>query len=51
MTVGTSVSGMVIAFGYGPIFALICLAYYPLIILLGIVFGWFTKRDAKSMLE
>jgi len=45
MTAGAFVSGFAIAFYFGVIFALICIAYYPIIILFGILFGKSVKKS------
>ena len=45
MTIAAFITGIGISFYYGPIFALICFAYYPIMMLIVVFFGSAVKKQ------
>ena len=45
-SVGILIGGMAISFSRGPIFALVCVAYIPILAILVIIFGGISKKAA-----
>ncbi len=39
MTIGAVFAGLIISFVYGPVFAIICFGYFPIVMIFGIIFG------------
>lgn len=51
MSVGTFLGGIGISFYRSPVFALICIAYMPLIVITMTIFGQLSKAESFKKLE
>jgi ABC-type bacteriocin/lantibiotic exporter with double-glycine peptidase domain len=50
-SVSTLLSGIIIAFAEGPIFAIICFAYFPLLIIIFKVFGAVVRKNVIEKMK